>query len=391
MNRTIAALGTTIFEVMSGLARETGAINLGQGFPDAQGPAELLDAAARALRDRSNQYPPMRGLPELRAAIGGYYAAHQGLALAEEEIVVTSGGTEALAACILAFLDAGDEAILFQPLYDAYLLLVERAGGVARPVSLTPPDWRVPIEAIRAAITPRSRLVILNSPHNPTGSVVSRAELEALADICVAHDLILLCDEVWEGMIFDGTPHVSPLAIERLRARSVKVGSAGKIFSLTGWKVGWACAAPPLAAMIARAHQFLTFTTPPALQWAVAEGLALPPAWHDAHRASHAAGRARLAGGLAAAGYAVRPSAATWFIHVDLAASGIALDDAAFCERAVREAGVAAIPFSAFYAQGPETRFVRFCFTKPAEMLDEAVARLARFRAALTDGSGVAP
>jgi len=383
MNRTIAALGTTIFEVMSGLARETGAINLGQGFPDAQGPAELLDAAARALVERSNQYPPMRGLAELRAAIAGYYAVHQGLTLADDEIVVTSGGTEALAACILAFLNPGDEAILVQPLYDAYQPLVERGGGVARHVSLTPPDWRVPIAAIRAAITPKSRLIILNSPHNPTGSVVGRPDLEALAEICVAHDLILLCDEVWEGMIFGGPAHVSPLAIPGLRERSVKVGSAGKIFSLTGWKVGWACAAPPLAGMIARAHQFLTFTTPPALQWAVAEGLALPPAWHRAHKATHAPGRARLAEGLAEAGYAVLPSAATWFIHVDLTASGIALDDRSFCERAVREAGVAAIPFSAFYAQAPETRFVRFCFTKPLDRLDEAVERLDRFRASL--------
>jgi len=383
INRTIAALGTTIFETMSALARETGAINLGQGFPDARGPAELLDAAARALRDRSSQYPPMRGLPELRAAIAGYYARHQGLSFTEEEIVVTSGGTEALAAAILAFLDPGDEAILVQPLYDAYQPLVERAGGIARHVSLAPPDWSVPIAAIRAAITPRSRLVILNTPHNPSGSVVTRADLDALAALCVAHDLILLCDEVWEGMIFDGSPHVSPLALPALRERSVKIGSAGKIFSLTGWKVGWACAAPPLAAMIARAHQFITFTTPPALQWAVAEGLALPPDWHAAHRASHAEGRARLSDGLARAGYAVRPGAATWFLHVDLVGSGIALDDATFCARAMREAGVAAIPFSAFYAQAPETRFVRFCFTKPLAMLDEAVERLDRFRAGL--------
>jgi aspartate/methionine/tyrosine aminotransferase len=383
MNRSIARLGTTIFEVMSGLARETGAINLGQGFPDAQGPAELLDAAARALRERSNQYPPMRGLPELRAAIAGYYARHQGLSLADDEIVVTSGATEALAACITGLLNPGDEVILVQPLYDAYAPLAELVGAVPRFVSLAPPDWNLPLGALRAQVTPRTRMILLNTPHNPTGSMISAGELEVLADICVANDIVLVCDEVWEAMVFDGTPHVSPLAIAALRGRSVKIGSAGKIFSLTGWKVGWACAAPPLAAVIGKAHQFLTFTTPPALQWAVAEGLNLSGDWHAAHVRSHADGRARLERGLRDAGYAVLPSAATWFLHVDLPASGIAIPDTEFCDRSVREAGVVTIPFSAFYAVEPETRFVRLCFTKPEAVLDEALERLSRFRESL--------
>lgn len=383
MNRLISALGTTVFETMSGLARETGAINLGQGFPDAQGPDELLDAAVRALRERSNQYPPMRGLPELRAAIAHYYAAHQGLVLGDDEIVVTSGATEALAACIAGLLNPGDEVILVQPLYDAYAPLVALVGAVPSFVSLVPPDWALPLEAIEAAVTPATRMILLNTPHNPTGSMTDRAGLEALAALCTAHDIVLVCDEVWEAMIFGAAEHISPLAVEGLRQRSVKIGSAGKIFSLTGWKVGWACAAPPLAGVIARAHQFITFTTPPALQWAVAEGLRLPPGWHAAHRQSHGRGRERLAAGLRAAGYALLPCAATWFLHVDLAASGIDLPDQAFCDRAVREAGVAAIPFSAFYAEAPETRFVRFCFTKPDTVLDEAVERLARFRRAL--------
>jgi aspartate/methionine/tyrosine aminotransferase len=383
MNRLISALGTTVFETMSGLARETGAINLGQGFPDAQGPDELLDAAVRALRERSNQYPPMRGLPELRAAIAHYYAAHQGLVLGDDEIVVTSGATEALAACIAGLLNPGDEVILVQPLYDAYAPLVALVGAVPRFVSLVPPDWALPLEAIEAAVTPATRMILLNTPHNPTGSMTDRAGLEALAALCTAHDIVLVCDEVWEAMIFGAAEHVSPLAVEGLRQRSVKIGSAGKIFSLTGWKVGWACAAPPLAGVIARAHQFITFTTPPALQWAVAEGLRLPPGWHAAHRQSHGRGRERLAAGLRAAGYALLPCAATWFLHVDLAASGIDLPDQAFCDRAVSEAGVAAIPFSAFYAEAPETRFVRFCFTKPDTVLDEAMERLARFRRAL--------
>jgi N-succinyldiaminopimelate aminotransferase len=383
MNRSIAKLGTTIFEVMSGLARETGAINLGQGFPDAQGPAELLNAAARALTERSNQYPPMRGLPELRAAIAHYYKAHQGLDLTDDEIVVTSGATEGLAACITGLLNPGDEVILVQPLYDAYAPLAELIGAVPRFISLAPPDWKLPMDALRAAVTPKTRMILLNTPHNPTGSMISRAEFEELAVICETHDIVLVCDEVWEAMIFDGSRHVSPLAVEGLRQRSVKIGSAGKIFSLTGWKVGWLCAAPPLASVLAKAHQFLTFTTPPALQWAVAEGLMLPVEWHKAHVRSHADGRARLEAGLKAAGYAVLPNSATWFLHADLKASGIDLADAEFCDRSVREAAVVTIPFSAFYAQAPETGFVRFCFTKPEATLDEALGRLAQFRRSL--------
>jgi len=380
MNRSFTQGGTTIFERMSALARDTGAINLGQGYPDAHGPHELIEAAATALRERSNQYPPMRGLPELRAAISGYYAAHQGLTIADDEIVVTSGATEALAASITGLVGPGDEVILIQPLYDAYAPLVEMVGGVPRFVNLEPPDWRLPLEAIGRAITRSTRMIILNTPHNPTGSVIGRSALEALADMCAAHDIVILCDEVWEAMIFEGERHVSPLVIESLRDRSIKIGSAGKIFSLTGWKVGWACAAPPIAAMIAKAHQFLTFTTAPPLQWAVAEGLARPVAWHAAQRAGHAAGRAQLGSGLRAAGYAVLPSPATWFLHVDLAASGIALSDAEFCDRAAHEAGVVTIPISALYAVSPETRFVRLCFTKPPEVLDQALERLALFR-----------
>ncbi len=380
VNSVIGALGTTIFEHMSGLARELGAINLGQGFPDAAGPPELLDAAARAMLDKSSQYPPSRGLAELRRAIAGYYAVHQGLALDEEEIVVTSGATEALAAVLLALLEPGDEVILVQPLYDAYLPLVERAGATARFVSLTPPHWTLSVAALEAAVTPKTRLLLLNTPNNPTGAMLRAADLEAIGRFCVAHDLLLICDEVWEAMLFAGVAHVSPLAVAALRDRTVKIGSAGKLFSLTGWKVGWACASPPLATAIARAHQFLTFTTPPALQWAVADGLDLPPQWHVAHRRGHGEGRARLAAGLKEAGYAVREGPATWFLLIDLAASGVTIGDVAFCDRLVREAGVAAIPVSAFYAEGAETGFVRLCFTKAPEVLDEAVARLARFR-----------
>ncbi len=377
---TAAAAPTTIFDRMSALARELGAINLGQGFPDLPEPPELLAAAQRALVGESNQYPPMRGLPELRRAVCDYYRREQGLALDEEQVIVTSGATEALAAAILAFVRPGDEAILLQPFYDAYLPLVERAGGTVRTVSLEPPHWTVPLDRLEAAIGPATRLLILNTPNNPTGTIVDRATLERIAGLCERHDLVLLCDEVWEGMIYGGLGHVSPLAVPALRERAIKVGSAGKIFSLTGWKIGWAVAAPPLAEAIARQHQFLTFTTPTPLQWAVAEGLALPAAWHAAHRARYEAGRDRLVSGLEATGYVLLPSQGTWFVTVDLAASGLPADDAAVAERMIRQAGVAAIPPSVFYRDDPKTGYLRLCFAKQDATLDEAIARLAEFR-----------
>jgi N-succinyldiaminopimelate aminotransferase len=374
------APATTIFDRTSALARELGAINLGQGFPDLPEPAELLAAAQCALVEHPNQYPPMRGLAELRRAVSDYYRQEQGLEVREEEVIVTSGATEALAAAILAFVGPGDEAVLFQPFYDAYLPLVERAGGTARTVSLVPPRWTLPLDLLEAAIGPKTRLVILNTPNNPTGTVVDRATLEALAALCERHDLVLLCDEVWEGMIFGNARHLSPLALPALRERAIKIGSAGKIFSLTGWKIGWAVAAPPLAEAIARQHQFLTFTTPTPLQWAVAEGLALSSEWHAAHRARYEVARERLVSGLTAAGYVVLPADGTWFVTVDLAASGLAPDDEAIADRLIREAGVAAIPVSAFYRDDPEKGYLRLCFAKEDATLDQAIERLAGFR-----------
>ena len=379
----MTASQTTIFEHMSGLARELGAINLGQGFPELPEPPELIAAAQRALGERSNQYPPMRGLPELRGAVAGYYARTQGLELTADNVIVTSGGTEALAASLFALVAPGDEVLLVQPLYDAYLPLVQWAGGVAKVISLVPPQWTLPLEALKVAIGPKTRGIVLNTPNNPVGTMLSRETLEAIGALAEAHDLWVLCDEVWEAMVFDGTPHVSPLAIPSLAQRSVKVGSAGKIFSMTGWKVGWAVAAPELAARIAGRHQFLTFTTPPALQWAAAEGLAMPDTWFAAQRARYAALKARLVSGLEAAGFVVLPASGTWFVTIDLAASGLPADDVVLSERLVREAKVASIPVSAFYAERPETGFLRLCFTKDEAVLDEAVARLAAFRARL--------
>jgi aspartate/methionine/tyrosine aminotransferase len=380
-----AAMERTVFDRMSALAREHGAINLGQGFPDGPAPQPLLDAAARALHEKSSQYPPGPGLPELRAAIGAYYARRQGLVVAAEDVTVTSGATEAIAAALLALVRPGDEVIVFQPAYDAYAPMIARAGGVAVSVALAPPAFRYTAEALAAAIGPRTRALILNDPLNPAGTVASAAELEMIAEVCIAHDLVAICDEVWEDVRFDGVAHRSLMDLPGMAARAVKIGSAGKIFGLTGWKIGWMIAQGAIGTALARAHQFLTFTSAVPLQWAVAEGLGLPDAGPGAvladQRAGWAAGRARLKAGLERAGFVVLPNAATWFLCIDLAASGIALDDRTFAERAVVEAGVASVPVSALYAgEGAPVHIVRLCFTKPDAVLGEAVARLARWR-----------
>jgi N-succinyldiaminopimelate aminotransferase len=382
MNPVYTRMGTTIFEAMSARARETGAINLGQGFADGRGPEPVLQAAASALLERSNQYPPMPGLPELRQAVADHYARHQGLNLMPEEVIVTSGATEALAAAILALVEPGDEVICFQPLYDAYVPLIERAGGVARLVRLEPPEWRITAAMLEAALTPRTRHLILCNPLNPAATMSSAAELSAIADFCVTHNLTAICDEVWEHVTFDGTRHLPLIGFPGMRERTVKIGSAGKIFALTGWKVGWMCAAPPIARVLAKAHQFLTFTTPPNLQWAVAEGLATQDEWVQQARHRFQSGRDRLISGLEASGFVTLPSHATYFMSVDLAASGIAMDDVSFCE-ALIEAGVVTIPVSAFYAEAPVTNVVRFAFCKQDDVLDEALDRIAAFRASL--------
>ena len=375
-------LPTTVFERMSGLARRHGAINLGQGFPDDQGPLPVREAAARALIEGSNQYPPMRGLPELRAAVAGHYARVQGLSLdPDTEIVVTSGATEALAAAFTALISPGDEVVLFQPLYDAYLPLVRRAGGVPKLVRLSPPHWRFDRAMLDAAFTDRTRLVVLNSPLNPAGVVTPDEDLALLAEFCVRHDAIAVCDEVWEAVVFDGRRHRPLMDFAGMRERTVKIGSAGKLFGMTGWKVGFLMAAPALSKALAAAHQFLTFTTPPNLQAGVAWGLENHRAWFDAMPAAMQRSRDRLTAGLRAAGYAVLESQGTYFLNVDLAASGVTVDDVTFCERAVAEFGVAAIPVSAFYAEDPVRNVVRLCFAKADATLDAAVERLARARA----------
>ncbi len=378
MNPIYTALGTTIFEKMSGLARELGAVNLGQGFPDGNGPPDVLEAAAHALLHGSNQYPPMTGLPVLREAVAKHYAVHQGLDLTPDEVIVTSGATEALAAAIFALVSPGDEVVMFPPIYDAYLPLVQRAGGIARFVRLEPPGWKITAEALAAVGSRKTKLVILNNPLNPTGSMATREELALVAEFCVAHDAVAISDEVWEHVIFDGAEHTSLMTLPGMRDRTVKIGSAGKIFSLTGWKVGWMCAVPPIATVLAKAHQFLTFTTPPNLQSAAAYGLGKDMSYFNTMRSDFATSRDHLADGLTALGYAVLPSKATYFLSVDLTASGITQTDTDFCDALVRSNKIAAIPVSAFYPQDAVTNIVRLCFAKDQATLNSALDRMPR-------------
>ena len=378
MNPLFANLPTSIFAHMSALAAEHDAVNLGQGFPDFGWPEDVVAKAAELVRSASNQYPPMRGIPALRQAICDHYRRHQGVSYAIDEITVTSGATEALAAAILALVSPGDEVLLFQPLYDAYLPMVRRAGGVPCLVRLTPPEWRITAEALDAAIGPKTRLVIFNNPHNPTARMFDAAELAAVAEACVRHDLIALSDEVWEHLAFDERKH-RPLSAEPgMAERTVKVGSAGKIFSLTGWKVGWIAAPAHLVGPITNAHQYLAFATPPNLQAAVAYGLGKADAYYAAMRTGFQAARDAMTDALGEAGYVTLPAEGTYFVCVDLAASGIAADDVSFCERAVREAGVAAIPVSAFYDTEPAANVIRLCFAKQPATIDKGVSRLSR-------------
>ncbi len=377
MNPVFADLPTTVFEVMSRLARETGAVNLGQGFPDDPGPLDVREKAADAVVSGWNQYPPMMGLPELRHAVAAHYRHWQGMDYdPETEVMVTSGATEGLAGALMALIEPGDEVVLFEPLYDAYLPLVRRAGGVPRFVTLTPPHFRMDEAALAAAFSPRTRVVLLNNPLNPTATIFPDDDLALLASFCRRFDAVALTDEVWEHVVFDGRRHRPLASLPGMRERTVKVGSAGKIFNLTGWKVGFVCAAPDLMRVLAKAHQFLTFTTPPNLQSAVAYGLAKDDAYFEGLRADLGRSRDRFTAGLADLGFQVIPSAGTYFLNVDIAALG-ETDDVAFCQRLVREHGVAAIPVSAFYSEGAVRTVVRFCFAKRDATLDAALDRLA--------------
>ena len=375
MNNVFSGLPNTIFDITSNLAREFGAINLGQGFPDDPGPEDVRQKAADAVMSGWNQYPPMMGLPELREAIAEHYNQHQNIAIdAHHETMVTSGATEALAAALLATINAGDEVVLFQPTYDAYLPLVLRAGGIPRFVNLKPPHWTFEREDLELAFNERTKAVVFNNPLNPCASVFSYEQHMLLAEFCKAYDVIAICDEVWEHLVFDDVKHITMMSIEDMRDRTIKIGSAGKIFSLTGWKVGFVLAEPPLLSIIATAHQFLAFTTAPNLQSAVAFGLLKDRHYFSEMRARYAASRDYFSAGLRECGFNVLPSQATYFVTVDISGSGVA--DTDFTQRLVREFGVATIPVSAFYTENPNVSNVRLCFAKKREILDAGLDRL---------------
>ncbi len=401
-NDLLSASGTTIFTVMSALAAEHGAINLGQGFPDYDGPPDVVRAAAEALLDGRNQYPPMTGLPELRAAVAETNRRFYGLEIdPAAEVIVTSGATEAIAGCLMAVLNPGDECVLLEPLYDTYLPVVKLLGAVPRLVRLTPPGWELPREALAAAFGPRTKALVLNSPMNPSGKVFTAEELGFLAELLRRHDAYAVCDEVYEHLVFDGLRHVPLMTLPGMRERCMRVGSAGKTFSLTGWKVGYITCDRSLAPSVAKAHTNLTFTTPPNLQRGVAVGLRKDDAYFQALADTLQAKRDRLAAGLERLGFGVLEPKGSYFITADFApllpALGLNGDDLAFCRTMTEEAKVTAIPVSAFYAPAalapglppPPDHYCRFAFCKADEVLDEAVERMARWVAARKAGMPV--
>ncbi|WP_280905462.1 pyridoxal phosphate-dependent aminotransferase [Streptomyces sp. MAA16] len=382
LNRRLAEFGTTIFAEMSALATRTGAINLGQGFPDTDGPEAVREAAVRALREgRGNQYPPGPGVPELRTAIAAHQRRRYGLSHdPDTEVLVTAGATEAIAATLLALVEPGDEVIAFEPYYDSYAASVAMAGGTRVPVTLRPHEgaFRLDLDELRAAVTDRTRLLLINTPHNPTGTVLTREELTAIAELAVERDLLVVTDEVYEHLVFDDAEHLPLAAFPRMRERTVTIGSAGKTFSFTGWKVGWVTAAPPLVTAVRSAKQFLTYVASGPFQYAVAEALALPDSYFADFRADMLAKRDLLAEGLADAGFGVFKPAGTYFVTTDIRPLGES-DGFAFCRALPERAGVVAIPNAVFYDHRKEgAPFVRFAFCKRKDVLEEAVARLRR-------------
>jgi N-succinyldiaminopimelate aminotransferase len=364
---------------MSALAVRTGAINLGQGFPDTDGPAEILEAAAAAMRAGHNQYPPGPGIAELRAAIAAHQRRFYGIELDPDgEVLVTTGATEAVAAALLALCEPGDEVVTFEPYYDSYAACIALADAQRRPVTLRPPDYAVDPDALAAAFSPRTRLVLLNSPHNPTGKVFTRAELELVASVCRDRGVIAVTDEVYEHLVFDGREHVPLATLPGMAERTLTISSAGKTFSLTGWKIGWATGPRALVAATQTAKQFLTFVSGAPFQPAIARALALPDSYFESFSASLQAKRDRLCAGLEAAGLEVFRPAGTYFVTTDIRPLG-EQDGHAFCLALPERAGVVAVPTVVFYDDKETGRpLVRFAFCKRDEVIDEAAARLAR-------------
>ncbi len=374
----LQGFGTTIFAEMSALAVATDSVNLGQGFPDTDGPREVLDAAIAAINGGLNQYPPGPGMPVLRNAIADHQQRFYGLTYnPDAEVLVTAGATEALAGALLALLDTGDEVVLFEPMYDSYQACISLAGAVAKPVTLRPPAYGFDVDELRAAITPKTKLLLINTPHNPTGKVLSRDELLIISKLAIEFDLIVLTDEVYEHLTFDGTQHIPMATLPGMRDRVLSISSGGKTFNTTGWKIGWLCGPAPLVAAARTAKQFLTFVNGGPFQPAIAVGLGLPESYFRDFGADLQAKRDRLLPGLHQAGFTVYPTSGTYFVTVDIRPLRADGDGLAFCRELPQRCGVVAIPNEVFYANKHEGRhLVRFAFCKRFEVLDEAVQRL---------------
>jgi N-succinyldiaminopimelate aminotransferase len=383
LNPVFEGLGTTIFTVMSALAVQHSAINLGQGFPDEDGPMGIRGAAARALRDGPNQYPPMQGVLALRQAIASHAKRFYDLSFdPESEVLVTSGATEALTDCIMGLITPGDEAILIEPCYDSYPPILDAMGAKTKSLRLVAPDFRLTEEALASVFSEKTKLIMVNSPLNPIGRVFDRSELELLAQFLKRYDAYAVCDEVYEHLVFDGREHIPLISLPGMRERCVRVGSAGKMFALTGWKIGWIAGPKRLIQVIAKAHQFNTFTTSPALQIGVAHGLTHEMDFALENARQLQSKRDLIGGALAAAGFDVRPSEGTYFITTSI--KGLTNEpDQEFCKRMTREAGITPIPLSVFYGSGGPTDLVRFAFCKKISVLEEAGMRLKKHFSAL--------
>ncbi|NVK17708.1 MAG: aminotransferase [Methylocystaceae bacterium] len=377
VNNILSQYGTTIFATMSQLATEYNSINLGQGAPDLDGPLEVREVAAKALIEGPNQYPPMMGIPDLLKAVADHNKRFYGLDVDwQREVMITSGATEALCDCFMGLLNPGDEVVLIEPLYDSYLPIIRHIGAVPKLVRVEPPHWELPRNELEAAFSDKTKLLVLNSPMNPSGKVFNEDELAFLAGLLKKHDAYAICDEVYEHLVFDGQKHHPLMCLPDMRERCVRIGSAGKTFSLTGWKIGYLTAAPALMGAIAKAHQFVTFTIPPHLQKAVAYGLGLGDDYYSNFTKEMQDQRDLLAAGLKEVGFKVLDSQGTYFLTCDFSGLGFEGDDAAFCEYITKEVGVTAVPTGAFYQADGPSHFVRFCFCKQPAMLEEAVKRL---------------
>jgi aspartate/methionine/tyrosine aminotransferase len=378
-NPVFASLPTTIFTHMSALAVKHNAVNLGQGFPDEDGPLSIRQAASKALLEGPNQYPPSRGRAELRAAIAKHAKHFYGLDFnAETDVLVTSGGTEALTASIMGLAGAGGEVVLIEPAYDSYGPIAEAAGAKVKSVKLAPPAWKLDADALAAVMTPNTRVVMLNSPLNPIGRAFTREELEGVARVIAKSNAVVVADEVYEHLIFDGREQIPLMTLPGMRDRVVRVGSAGKMFSLTGWKIGWVTGDAKLIDPIAKAHQFLTFTTSPALQLGIAHALEHEMDFTLNLTKTLQGNRDVLAAGLTRLGFKTLPCEGSYFLTADI--SGLTNEpDLAFCERLVAEAGVALIPLSFFFSGGKPDHLVRFAFCKKRTLLEDALGRLEKY------------